>query len=141
MQEDKECVFDALDTVADTLEVFAPMLRTARFRVGRMRSAAGAGFINATDCADYLTRKGVPFREAYGVTGRLVARCIELNTTLEELPLEEFQAAHPAYAPDVYAAIALETCLAARNTAGGPSPDAVRAHIADMRAFLAEEPR
>ncbi|MCL2748422.1 MAG: argininosuccinate lyase, partial [Oscillospiraceae bacterium] len=98
--------------------------------------AAAAGFINATDCADYLVKKGLPFREAYGVTGRLVRLCIDRGKTLETLELQAYQAVSPLFGEDVYDAIALETCVAARKTPGGPAPGAVMAHIAQTRAFL-----
>ena len=115
MQEDKEALFDALDTVELSLKVLAPMLRTAAFHPENMRAAAAKGFINATDCADYLVGKGVPFRDAYSITGRLVNRCTELGLTLEELPLSEYQAVSPAFDESVYEAIDLDNCVARRS--------------------------
>ena len=132
MQEDKEAVFDALDTAQLSLEVLAPMLRSATFHPENMKKAALAGFINATDCADYLTKKGVPFRDAYGVSGKLVNRCIELNTTLDQLPLEEYRAFSDVFDSDVYAAIDLLTCVRQRKIPGGPAPETVAAQIDDV---------
>ena len=115
MQEDKEALFDALDTVELSLKVLAPMLRTAVFHPENMRAAAAKGFINATDCADYLVGRGIPFRDAYSITGRLVNRCTELGLTLEELPLSEYQAVSPAFDESVYRAIDLDNCVARRS--------------------------
>ena len=115
MQEDKEALFDALDTVELSLKVLAPMLRTAAFHPETMRAAAAKGFINATDCADYLVGRGIPFRDAYSITGRLVNRCTELGLTLEELPLSEYQAVSPAFDESVYEAIDLDNCVARRS--------------------------
>ena len=115
MQEDKEALFDALDTVELSLRVLAPMLRTAAFHPENMRAAAAKGFINATDCADYLVGRGIPFRDAYSITGRLVNRCTELGLTLEELPLSEYQAVSPAFDESVYEAIDLDNCVARRS--------------------------
>ena len=115
MQEDKEALFDALDTVELSLKVLAPMLRTAAFHPENMRAAAAKGFINATDCADYLVGRGIPFRDAYSITGRLVNRCTELGLTLEELPLSEYQAVSPAFDESVYEAIDLDNGVARRS--------------------------
>ena len=115
MQEDKEALFDALDTVELSLKVLAPMLRTAAFHPENMRAAAAKGFINATDCADYLVGRGIPFRDAYSITGRLVNRCTELGLTLEELPLSEYQAVSSAFDESVYEAIDLDNCVARRS--------------------------
>ena len=136
MQEDKEAVFDALDTAQLSLEVLAPMLRTATFHPDNMKKAALGGFINATDVADYMTRKGVPFRDAYCVTGQLVNRCIELGTTLDALPLTEYRAFSPVFDEDVYAAIDLLTCVRQRSIPGGPAPETVKQQIEAVRAQL-----
>ena len=138
MQEDKEAVFDAVDTVKLCLKTFTPMLHTMTVLKENMRAAAAKGFINATDCADYLTKKGVPFRDAYKVTGGLVAECIRRGLTLETLPLADYQAASAVFAEDVYGAINLETCVKGRLSEGGPSPDAVKKQIALITAFLEE---
>ena len=121
MQEDKEPVFDAIDTVELCLPVFAAMLDTMTVRTENMRAAAGKGFINATDCADYLTKKGMPFRDAYTVTGRLVADCTAQGKTLEDLTLEELRAVSDLFAEDVYEALKLENCMALRGSFGGPA--------------------
>ena len=138
MQEDKEAVFDAVDTVRLCLEVLPPMLESAAFHPDNLRKAAAQGFINATDCADYLTKKGVPFRDAYHVVGALVKQCVEAGCTLETLPLSAYQAAHPAFEEDLYQAIDLLNCVSRRTVEGGPAPEAVRAQIAWTRAQLAE---
>ncbi|MGN0802768.1 MAG: argininosuccinate lyase [Candidatus Faecivicinus sp.] len=130
MQEDKEALFDAIDTAALCLEVLAPMLRTAAFHPENMRKAAAGGFINATDCADYLVSKGIPFRDAYGITGALVRACVEQGTTLEQLPLETYKAASDAFDEGVYEAIDLLNCVNRRNLEGGPAPEAVQRQIA-----------
>ncbi|MBE5772569.1 MAG: argininosuccinate lyase [Clostridiales bacterium] len=136
MQEDKEALFDALDTAMLSLEVLAPMLRTAKFHPANMRKAAAGGFINATDCADYMVRKGIPFRDAYCVTGQLVNTCIEKGLTLEELPLEDYKAANPVFDEDVYTAIDLLNCVSLRKITGGPAPEAVKATIEATLAKL-----
>ena len=111
MQEDKEPVFDAVDTVTLCLPVFAAMLDTMTVLPENMRRAAGRGFINATDCADYLTKKGMPFRDAYTAVGKLVASCGAAGKTLEELSLEELKAVSPLFEADVYEALNLENCI------------------------------
>ena len=136
MQEDKEAIFDAVDTVKLCLVTFDPMLATAKVLPDNMRAAAAKGFINATDCADYLTKKGVPFRDAYKITGTLVARCIERNCTMETLPLHEYQELSDVFAEDVYDAINLKTCAFTRNCIGGPAKERVSEQIAAVNAAL-----
>lgn len=136
MQEDKEAVFDAIDTVKLCLSTFAPMLATLRVLPQNMRRAASGGFINATDCADYLTKKGVPFRDAYKITGTLVAYCIEHGKTLEALTLDEFRAHSPLFEEDVFTAIALDTCVNGRVSQGGPGLSSVEAQLAGLHTFL-----
>ena len=133
MQEDKEALFDAIDTADLSLSVLEPMLRTATFHPDNMRKAAAAGFINATDCADYMVRKGVPFRDAYGIVGRLVRHCIENGRTLETLPLEEYRRFSPVFDADVYPAIDLLACVSLRDIPGGPAPGRVRETIEATR--------
>ena len=135
MQEDKEPVFDAIDTVEMCLPVFARMLDTMTVRADNMRAAAGRGFINATDCADYLTKKGMPFRDAYTVTGRLVADCTARGKTLEELTLEELRGVSDLFGEDVYEALNLENCMALRNSFGGPARESVERQIALIEEF------
>ncbi|MBR0528683.1 MAG: argininosuccinate lyase [Ruminococcus sp.] len=133
MQEDKEAIFDAIDTVKLCLKTFIPMLDTMTVLKDNMRNAAAKGFINATDCADYLVKKGMPFRDAYKITGTLVHTCIELGCTLETLPLEEYKKLTENFAEDVYDAISLDTCVMQRKAAGGPAPESVKAQIAYVR--------
>ncbi len=127
MQEDKEAIFDACDTLHMCLTAFIPMVDTMRVLPENMRKAAAGGFINATDCADYLVGKGLPFRDAYKVTGALVAYCIEHTYTLESLPLEIYRQHHELFSEDVYEAISLERCVNGRKVLGGPAPENVRA--------------
>ncbi len=122
MQEDKETLFDSIDQVKLCLPVFTDMIKTMTVHKDKMREAAAKGFINATDCADYLTKKGAAFRDAYKITGQLVAKCIEMGVTLETLPLEIYHEYSEMFTEDVYEAIALETCLNNRAVVGGPSP-------------------
>lgn len=141
MQEDKEAVFDAVDSVKLCLSTLDPMLATMTVHPEAMRKAAAGGFINATDCADYLVKKGMPFRDAHEVSGKLVALCMQKGCDLEALPLEEYKAMSPLFEEDIYEAISLETCVRARTSYGGPSPDAVRTQwqqVADKVAALEE---
>ena len=136
MQEDKECVFDAIDTVEMCLPVFAAMLDTLTVRPKNMARAASGGFINATDCADYLVRKGMPFRDAYMIVGRLVNMCIKSGDTLDTLPLKDFQSVSGAFGPDVYQALELKTCVGGRKVYGGPSPESVKMQIENIQKFV-----
>ena len=136
MQEDKEPVFDAMDTVEMCLPVFAAMLDTMTVRTDNMRKAAGKGFINATDCADYLTKKGMPFRDAYTVTGKLVADCTAQGKTLEERTVDELRAFSDLFDGDVYEAINLENCMALRASYGGPAVSETTRQIAAIEDFV-----
>ena len=129
MQEDKEAIFDAIDTTKLCLNTFIPMIDTMKVIPENMRNAAARGFINATDCADYLVKKGLPFRDAYKITGTLVHTCIEKGLTLETLPIEEYKALCETFDEDVYEAISLEACVMQRKADGGPAPEAVKAQI------------
>lgn len=133
MQEDKEAIFDAIDTAKLCIETVTPMLATMRINKENMRNAAARGFINATDCADYLVKKGMPFRDAYKITGTLVALCIEKNLTLEQLPIEEYKKLCDTFEEDVYEAIKLETCVNMRKAEGGPAPESVKRQIEFIR--------
>ena len=135
MQEDKEAIFDAIDTVKLCLTTFIPMLSTMELYKENMRNAAARGFINATDCADYLVKKGLPFRDAYKITGTLVAYCIKHQTVLENLSIEEFRELSPVFDDDVYEAIKLETCVNMRKADGGPAPEAVKKQIEFARKY------
>ena len=136
MQEDKEPVFDALDTVELCLPVFTGMIDTMTVLPENMRKAAGRGFINATDCADYLTKKGMPFRDAYTATGRLVAACSAQGKTLEELTLEELREVSDLFGEDVYEALKLENCMALRQSFGGPAEAETTRQIQETEAFI-----
>jgi argininosuccinate lyase len=136
MQEDKEAIFDSIDTAAMCLAAFTPMLRTMTVLPQNMCAAAAKGFINATDCADYLVKKGMPFRDAYKITGKLVADCIAGGKTLETLPLADYQAASDLFEEDVFAAISLYTCVNTRTSYGGPCPDSVREQAQGLREKL-----
>ncbi|MEW5762961.1 MAG: argininosuccinate lyase [Bacillota bacterium] len=136
MQEDKEALFDTVDTVKGCLAVLAPMLRTMRVRTERMRAATCGGYVNATDLADYLVKKGVPFRDAHAAAGRAVLYALERNRGLEELTLEELRQISPHIEGDVYEVIALEKIVAARRVHGGPAPETVRTALARARARL-----
>ena len=136
MQEDKESVFDAVDTVKMCLSVFAPMVATMKTKKENMYAAAQKGFLNATDLADYMVRKGMPFRTAYKIVGKLVSDCIAAGKTLETLTLEEYRAASDLFDEDLYEEISLETCIAKRISAGSTGPDSVKAQIESVEAFL-----
>ena len=138
MQEDKEAIFDAIDNVKLCLSTFIPMLQTMTVYRENMRNAAAKGFINATDCADYLVKKGMAFRDAYKITGGLVALCIEKKTDLEHLPIEDYRSRSELFDIDVYDAINLDTCVNNRISYGGPSPESVKKQIADVRGALDE---
>lgn len=135
MQEDKEAIFDAFDTVKMCLTAFIPMLDTMTPIRENMRKAAAGGFINATDCADYLVSKGLPFRDAYKATGELVALCISRGLTLETLPLEEYKNICEIFDDGVYAAIDLDKCVNDRTSLGGPAPKNVLAQVERVRGL------
>ena len=138
MQEDKEPVFDAIDTVELCIPVFAAMIKTMTVLPKNMAKAASGGFINATDCADYLTRKGMPFREAYMIVGRLVNNCIKSGDTLDTLTLRDFQAVSSLFENDIYDALALQTCVNGRKVYGGPAEEEVLRQIGYIENFVQE---
>ena len=139
MQEDKEQVFDAIDTVKACLPVFTAMVDTMTVNAANMYKAASKGFINATDCADYMVKKGLPFREAYTIVGRLVNHCISIDKTLEQLSLEEFKEFSEIFEEDVFHAISLKTGVEMRLSQGGPSKASVDAQIESIKHFLASK--
>ncbi|MBR1701178.1 MAG: argininosuccinate lyase [Lachnospiraceae bacterium] len=139
MQEDKEMAFDAMDTVQDCLALFTGMLATMKFKKDRMAASAMNGFTNATDAADYLVGKGVPFRDAHGIIGRLVLYCIDRNTSIDALSLEELKSISDRFEDDIYDAISLKTCVEKRLTIGAPGPDAMKKVIAIHKAYLEDE--
>lgn len=136
MQEDKEAVFDAIDTVKQCLRVLTPMFDTMELRKDNMERAALKGFINATDCADYLTKKGMPFRDAYKTVGQLVGECVKRDCALSDLTLPELRAHSELFEADVYEAIDLKTCVRGRKAPGGPAPEEVSRQIAAIEAFI-----
>lgn len=135
MQEDKEAIFDAIDNTKLCLELFAKMLETATVKRENMFKAAQVGFINATDCADYLVKRGMAFRDAYKITGRLVAYCIEHNYIFETLPLEVYKEFSPVFENDIYKAIDLETCVNERNVYGGPAEESVKNQLKLLEVY------
>jgi argininosuccinate lyase len=141
MQEDKEPFFDSVDTLRAVLEVMPLLLRSLEFRLERMRAAAGAHYATATDLADYLVRRGLPFREAHEVVGRVVRHGIERRRELADLPLEELRRFSPLIGDDVHAALTVEASLAARAVPGGTAPDAVKRQLESARALVAGDPR
>ena len=138
MQEDKEPVFDAIDTVEACVPVFTAMLDSLTVLPKNMERAAAGGFINATDCADYLTKKGMPFREAYMIVGRLVNMCIKSGETLDTLTLRDFRAISKLFDEDIYDALALKTCVNGRKAYGGPAEEEVRRQISYIQQFVDE---
>lgn len=138
MQEDKELLFDCFTTIKMCLTTIIPMLNTCQVNKDNMRAAAAKGFINATDCADYLTKKGMPFRDAYQVIGKLVNYAIKEGKVLETLGMDEYKQASEVFEDDIYQAIALETCVNNRNVVGGPAPSVVAKHIENTLAKLKE---
>ena len=138
MQEDKEWVFDAIDTTKGCLALFTGMLKTMQFNKERMAESARHGFTNATDAADYLVNHGVPFRDAHGIVGRLVLLCIEKKIALDDLPLDEYKEICPVFEEDIYEAISLKTCVNKRLTIGAPGHDAMAQVIKICQDYLSE---
>ena len=136
MQEDKELTFDAIDTVKGCLALFTGMINTMKFRKDVMEASARHGFTNATDAADYLVGKGVPFRDAHGIIGRLVLHCIDRGCALDDLTLEEFRSFDSHFDQDIYDAISMKNCVERRNTAGAPGPAAMAAELEADREYL-----
>ncbi len=136
MQEDKEGVFDTIDTVKLCLEVYIPMIKTLKANKENMLSAGKKGFINATDLADYLVKKGMPFRSAYKIVGETVRKCTERNITLEDLTIEEYKEISSLFEKDVYKEISLETCVNKRISLGGTSVKMVEEHISIVKKIL-----
>lgn len=136
MQEDKEAVFDSIDTVKTCLPVFTRMIETMKINRDNMLNAARSGFTNATDIADYLVKKGVPFRDSHHITGKLVAYCIEHKKEISGLTMEEFKSFSPFFEDDIYEAITLEACVNGRKLTGGPARESVKASIAKVKKLL-----
>ena len=138
MQEDKEMVFDAIDTVKDCLTLFTGMIRTMQFKKDRMEASAKNGFTNATDAADYLVNHGVPFRDAHGIVGQLVLYCIQKGIALDDMELSEFQEISPVFEEDIYEAIRMDTCVNKRVTTGAPGKAAMEEAIESYKKYLQE---
>ena len=139
MQEDKELVFDAIDTTKGCLALFTGMLRTMKFNDARMEESAKHGFTNATDAADYLVNHGMTFRDAHGIVGQLVLYGIEHKKALDDFTMEEFKAISPVFEEDIYDAISMKTCVEMRNTIGAPGKAAMEKVIAIEEAYLVTE--
>ncbi len=139
MQEDKEGIFDSLETVIPSLDIMAGILITMKINKDRMYKACQEGFINATDVADYLTKKGELFREAYSITGEIVAECVADSITLNDYPIEKYKAKDKLFEEDIYEAIKIETALYQRNSYGGPAPEAVKVQIQNAKEKLKKQ--
>ncbi len=136
MQEDKEAIFESIDTVKLCIDTFIPMISTIIVNKDNMKNAALNGFINATDCADYLVKKGIPFREAYNITGKLVAYCIDNNKNLENLSIKEYKKINDKFDNDIYNQISLSNCIIKRNIEGGPAPHQVNKRISEVKKII-----
>ncbi len=139
MQEDKEVTFDALDNVKMCLPIFTDMLKTSKVRKDKMYEGAGGGFTNATDAADYLVKKGMAFRDAHEVIGKMVLYCVNNNKTLEGLSLDEYKSLSSVFEEDVFEAISLETCVNLRKVIGGPAKVAMEKVIGLNEVYLSQE--
>lgn len=138
IQEEKERLFDAIDTIKMMVSLLPKMIDETIANKDKMYQAASTGFINSTDCADYLVAKGLPFRDAYQVTGNIIQHCVETNQTLETLALSEYQAEHPLFEEDIYDAIDLSACVNRRQVDGGPTPEKVQEHIDMIKNLFCE---
>lgn len=138
MQEDKELSFDAFDTVKGCVRLFRGMIDTMKFNNARMEESAKHGFTNATDAADYLVKKGVPFRDAHGIVGQLVLHCLDKGIALDDMTLDEYKAISPVFENDIYDAISLKTCVEKRLTLGAPGPDVMKKVIALYDEYMAQ---
>ncbi len=136
MQEDKEAIFDAVDTVLLCLPVFTNMIKTMKVKKDTMLKGAKGGFANATDVADYLVKKGVPFRDSHAIVGDMVARALSLGKNLDDFTMDEFKACSPLIEDDIYEAISMKTCVGERKLKGGPAPECTRREISDGRAYI-----
>ena len=136
MQEDKELAFDAFDTAKGCIALFTGMIDTMKFNKDVMRKSANNGFTNATDAADYLVKKGVPFRDAHGIVGRIVLYCIDKGIAIDDMSIDELKAISPVFEEDVYDAISMGTCVNKRLTIGAPGEEAMKKVIAIEEAYL-----
>jgi argininosuccinate lyase len=138
MQEDKEGAFDAMDTACSCLDLYEGMLRSMKFNNEIMEKSAAGGFTNATDAADYLVGKGMPFRDAHSVVGRMVLECIDKGITIDEMSIEDLKKLSPIIEEDFYQAVSIETCVLKRSTQGAPGPDAMTEEIKNCEKFISE---
>ena len=138
MQEDKEALFDSVDTVKLCLPVFTGMISTMKLNIERMRAAAKGGFTNATDLADYLVKKGLPFRTAHKITGQVVLHCINQKCNIQDLAIDELKQFSVLFEIDIYDALSIEACVQGRNITGGPSPETVKASIKNGKDFISK---
>ena len=136
IQEDKEAAFDAIDTVCGCIRLMAGMLGTCKFNIAVMKQSAMKGFTNATDVADYLVSRGVPFRDAHTYVGKIVLYCIEHDLSIEEMSMDEFKAICPEFREDVYEAISLQACVERRRTKGAPGIDPIKEEIREAEIYL-----
>ena len=139
MQEDKEAIFDAIDNTLLSVTVFTDMFDTMTVKVKNLRRAAAKGFINATDCADFLVKNGLPFRDAYKITGKIIAYCIDNDKTLETLTMDEYKSFSESFDEGIYGAVDLLNCVNGRSVIGGPAPSAVKVQLDDCKAFIEKE--
>jgi argininosuccinate lyase len=139
MQEDKEVSFDAMDTVNSCLELFTGMLSTTKFNKKKMEESAVKGFTNATDAADYLVKKGMPFRDAHSVIGRLVLYCIDQGISIDEVDIGKLKEFSELFDEDVYEAISLKTCVERRLTVGAPGIEAMKSVLVEYKKYLEEQ--
>ena len=139
MQEDKEAIFDAIDNTLLSVTVFTDMFDTMTVKVKNLRRAAAKGFINATDCADFLVKNGLPFRDAYKITGRIIAYCIDNDKTLETLTMDEYKSFSDSFDEGIYEAVDLLNCVNGRSVIGGPAPSAVKIQLENCKVFLDKE--
>ena len=139
MQEDKEAIFDAIDNTLLSVTVFTDMFDTMTVKVKNLRRAAAKGFINATDCADFLVKNGLPFRDAYKITGKIIAYCIDNDKTLETLTMDEYKGFSESFDEGIYGAVDLLNCVNGRSVIGGPAPSAVKVQLDDCKAFIEKE--
>ncbi|RKJ49244.1 argininosuccinate lyase, partial [bacterium 1XD42-8] len=139
MQEDKEMAFDGIDTVQNCIALFTGMLKTVKWKKERMEESAKKGFSNATDAADYLVKKGVPFRDAHEIVGRLVLYCMDKGGAIDDLSMEEFHRVSPIFEQDIFEAVSLKACVERRCTLGAPGKEAMEKVISIYETYFEEE--
>ena len=140
MQEDKEGAYDAMDTANGCIDLYIGMLKSMKFNKETMEKSAAGGFTNATDAADYLVVKGIPFRDAHGIVGRMVLECIDKGITIDEMSIDDLKALSPVIEEDFYAAVSIRTCVEKRSTKGAPGPEAMKEELELCRSFIEGTP-